>query len=457
MRSLAVRLTLAFILVGVTGIVVVSFVVRFYTQREFNKLVLDQNQQVLVSYLGRYYEISGGWAGVERLFRPGGLEGTPLNRPLEWRLEDRRALFIIASNSGKIVYGDIPRLAKKVLSASELRKGVQIQSNGETVGWLIFTPTLDRWNPGTPEGDFFLGVQKAIRLSTLAATGIALILGGVLAFTLTRSLRELTAATQELAKGKLGLQVEVHSQDELGQLAESFNQMSTDLARSVELRRKMTADIAHDLRTPLSVILGYTEALNDGKLAPDHEMYEVMHTEAQHLNHLIEDLKVLSLADAGELSLNLQTVQPGRLISRAAEAHRVQVEKKGIDLQVEIQPGLSEIKVDVERMAQVLGNLMSNALRFTRSGGQIVLAAEMQDGEVLLSTADNGEGIAPEDLPYIFERSFRGDKARQESGESGLGLAIARSLVELQHGRIQVASEKGQGTKFTIHMPAQTA
>ena len=216
----------------------------------------------------------------------------------------------------------------------------------------------------------------------------------------------------------------------------------------------MTADIAHDLRTPLTVILGYTEALSDGKLSPDGEMYAVMHTEAQHLSHLIDDLKILSLAEAGDLPLTPQPVQPVKLVSRAAEAYRIQAEAKGISLRTKIQPNLPEIEVDVERMAQVLGNLMSNAIRFTPKGGEIVLAASQKEGEIILTMADTGAGIASEDLPYIFERSYRGDKARQHSGESGLGLAIARSLVEVQGGHIQVESELEKGTKFILYMPS---
>jgi len=457
-RSLAVRLTLAFVLVGVTGIIIVSFAVRFYTQREFNKLVLDQNQQMLLTSLERFYEVTGSWDGVETVFRPQGLEDLLQNRPLESRFEQRRALFVIASAGGKIVFGDIPNLKDSTLSTRQLRQGIAIQSKGKTVGWLIFTPTLSRWSPGTPEGDFLVGVQRAILVSTLGATGIALILGGVLAYTMTRTLRELTAATQELSQGHLGLQVEVRSQDELGQLAHSFNQMSSDMAHSVELRRKMTADIAHDLRTPLSVILGYTEALSDGKLQPDEEMYKVMHTEAEHLSHLIDDLKVLSLADAGELPLSPQPVQPGKLVIRAAEAYRVQAEARQIELRTQIEPDLPEIEADVERMAQVMGNLVSNALRFTDPNGRILLTAGLQEGMAVITVADDGAGIAQEDLPFIFERSFRGDKARQQSGgqqsgESGLGLAIARSLIELQGGQIQVESTLGQGTTFTIRLP----
>jgi signal transduction histidine kinase len=245
--------------------------------------------------------------------------------------------------------------------------------------------------------------------------------------------------------------VKVRSRDELGDLAISFNQMSSELEQANQLRRKMTADIAHDLRTPLSVMMGYSEALSDGKLEATPEIFRVMHTEALHLSHLVDDLKTLSLADARELPLNLQKISPGDLLSRAENSYRVQAENKDISIQVEIQPDLPNIEVDIERMAQVLGNLVSNALRYTQAGGEILLKAERTEGKVRLCVVDTGTGIAADDLPYIFERSFRGDKARQHGdGETGLGLAIAKSLVEAQGGVMAVESQLGRGTRFTI-------
>lgn len=453
MRSLTTKLTLAFLLVGLIGAVLVAILVRRSTQREFDRLILDQNQQALVANLTQYYQVNGSWAGVERAFRsePGGF---PLIHGPGTRWEARRSLFTIANADGSIVYGGGGKRLGDKLPKAILNKGVPLEVNDQNVGWLLFTPAIDRWRPGTPEGDFLLGVSRAIFLSALVATGIALVLGGILAFTMTRSLRELTAATQVLAEGKLGHQVKVRSRDELGTLATSFNRMSTSLAHANELRRKMTADIAHDLRSPLSVILGYTEALSEGKLNPNPEMFSVIHTEAQHLSHLVDDLKTLALADAGELPLNRQTVSPEVLLKRAADAHRVKAGHHEIEIQMDISPDLPEIIVDVDRMAQVLGNLMDNALRYTPSEGKITLSADRLAGQVRMQVADNGMGISPEDLPYVFERSYRGDKARNyQDGETGLGLAIAKSLVEAQGGTISVESSLGEGTTFSIQFP----
>jgi signal transduction histidine kinase len=434
--------------------------VRQYTQREFNQLVLDQNQQVLLRSLLNYYQETGSWEGVGQLFENGLLQDT--GRGLmdgqtdhHSMMDSRRMLFAITDRQGNILFGGGVRPVGVRLLARELRKGVPLEVDGRTVGYLVYLPSIERWRADTPEGSFLLGVNRAILISALAAAGFALLLGGVLAKALTRSLRELTQATQALKSGKLGHQVEVRSQDELGVLAESFNQMSAELAQSTELRRRMTANIAHDLRSPLSVILGYTEALSDGKLEPGPEILSVMHTEAQHLNHLIDDLKTLSLADAGELPLIPQKIAPGVLLQRAADAHSILADRKGITLAANIPPGLPEIQVDVERMIQVLGNLLNNALRYTPSGGEITLSAQAVEKAIHLKIADSGVGISAEDLPYVFERSYRGDKARQqvEGGESGLGLAIAKSLVEAQGGQISVESQPGKGTTFTIEFP----
>jgi signal transduction histidine kinase len=454
MKSLTVKLTLAFLLVGLTGAVLVAAFLRYRLRRDFDRLILDQNQQALVSILTRYYRLNGSWTGVDGAFSPGNDVPVP-SRNTETRWDARRNLFVIANADGDIVFGGRPDLVGRQLDSRELNRGVKLELNGDTIGWLIFTPTIDRWVAGTAEGNFMVSITQALYFSAIAATGVALILGGILAYSLTRSLRELTAATKELQKGRLGYQVEVHSEDELGELANSFNQMSAELERSTQLRRKMTADIAHDLRSPLTVLTGYTEALSDAKLQPTPEIFETMHSEALHLSHLVDDLKTLSLADAGELPLAYQRVSADILLNRAASAHRVQAESKDITIGLDIEPQLPEIEVDVERMVQVLGNLMNNAIRFTPSGGQISLSARQTGNQVQLSIADTGVGIAAEDLPFIFERSYRGDKARRHpEGESGLGLSIAKSLVQAQGGTITAESEPEKGTTFTIHLPA---
>ncbi|RPI22765.1 MAG: HAMP domain-containing protein, partial [Chloroflexota bacterium] len=433
MRSLAFKLTLAFLLVGLAGSLIVAVVLQVQTRNAFDRFILNREQQILVDNLVQYYQVNGGWAGLEDYL--GYIVGPILHEPGSGR-EIRRGWerFTLVDSDRTVVFSMLPGQQGKQITYRELDRAVPLEVDGAPVGWLILAPNAREWVANSPEAIFLRNINRATRFSALIAALLAFALGGLLAFNMTRSLRELTEATLEIARGKLGKQVKVRSQDELGELAGSFNKMSLDLERAVQSRRQMTADIAHDLRTPLSVIAGYAEALSDGKLDGTPEVYAILHQETRHLNRLVEDLRTLSLADAGELTLTLQPAQSNTILEGVAARHAMTAQQRGISLLVDVQADLPPLQVDVERMAQVLDNLVVNAFRYTPSGGEVVLAAKENHGAVQLQVRDTGSGISPEDLPHIFDRFYRGDKSRQGSGESGLGLAIAKSIVEAHGG-----------------------
>jgi signal transduction histidine kinase len=458
MRSLAFKLTLAFMLTGLTGAALVALALRQFTSQAFNQFLLDREQQELVTNLQDYYQEYGNWSGALQAFRrlgawaPALLSGRPGN---ERDIRREAGRFTLIDEQGTIVLAVPPEQVGQAATDDELQRGIPLSVEGRTVGHLILGTPSRQWLPTSPEGLFFRNINRAILSSALVATLLALILGSLLAYTLTRSLAELREATNELAAGKLGKQVQVRSQDELGELAMSFNKMSADLAKATQARQQMTADIAHDLRTPLSVISGYAEAMSDGKLPGAPEVYAILHQETQLLSRLVEDLRTLSLADAGELQLNLQAISAQALLEAVAARHAVAAENKTISLRVDVEPNLPELWVDSERMFQALDNLVVNAFRYTAPGGEVVLAgARAGMGHVGLQVRDNGSGIALEDLPNIFNRFYRGDKARQQNGESGLGLAITKSIVEAHGGAITVESAAGQGTCILIRLPA---
>jgi two-component system sensor histidine kinase BaeS len=365
---------------------------------------------------------------------------------------------VLVDSAGRVVLGSPTYPTGQAAPRAVVESGTPIQANGQTVGVLVVAaPNQQPDTPGPPPPDvaFLDRVTWASAISAGVAALIALGLGMLLARTLTRPLRELTRATQAMARGALDQRVAVRSRDEIGELATSFNQMSMDLARASQLRKQMTADLAHDLRTPLSILRGYTEGLKDGRLQGAPKLYTIMHGEVEHLQRLVEDLRVLSLADAGELPLNRRAVDPSALLERTGLAYIDQAERHGVALRVEAPAALPSIAVDTDRMTQVLNNLVSNALRYT-THGTIVLRAAAQEQHVQLQMCDSGSGIVPEDLPFIFDRFYRADKARQraDSAESGLGLAIAKAIVEAHGGTIMVASTPGSGTTFTITLPA---
>jgi signal transduction histidine kinase len=449
MRSLTVKLTLAFLVVALTGAGLVTIFLGRQTQQEFNRFVLLSYQREIVDRAATYYESNGGWDRIST--------ASPQIPPIRVRGRDGPApdLFTLLDEEGRVLLAGRQYEIGAQITRSEMERAVPVKVDGRTVGWILFgqEPIQARNVPGSPELDFLHRMQQALIWGALGATIFALLIGIFLARTISRPVRELTGATKRVAAGELGVQVPVRTGDELGELANSFNQMSADLAQSNQARRQMTADVAHDLRTPLSVILGYTEALSDGKLEGTPQMYGVMHSEARHLSHLIDDLRFLSLADAGELPLQRRDVPPLDLLNRTAAAHQAAAGQKQIDLQVQVAPDLPDLHVDPERMSQVLGNLTSNALRHTPAGGSVVLAAKSGTEGTLLQVRDTGSGIDTADLPYIFHRFYRGDRSRQQNGESGLGLAIAKSIVEAHGGTITAESTSGAGTTFTITLP----
>jgi signal transduction histidine kinase len=445
MRSLRVKLTLAFLLVGVIGASLVAVLVGIRTRSEFSRFLSEHDQAALVTALSNYYAAHASWDGVGDM-----LARTP---PLDFY--SHRSVLVDAN--GRIVLGNPSYPTGQVAPRDVVDTGTPIQFDGRTVGVLVVSASGVQSNaPGSPPPDvgFLDRVTWAAAISAAVAALIALILGVLLARTLTRPLRELTGATQAMARGTLDQRVVVRSRDEIGELATSFNQMSADLARASQLRKQMTADLAHDLRTPLSILRGYTEGLQDGRLRGTPKVYTIMHGEVEHLQRLVEDLRVLSLADAGELPLTRRAVDPAALLERTGLAYIVQAEKQGIALRVEAPESLPSVAVDTDRMTQVLNNLVSNALRYTTQG-EIVLGAAADEARVYFSVRDTGSGIPPADLPFVFDRFYRADKARErtDSTESGLGLAIAKAIVEAHGGTITMESTVGYGTTFTVALP----
>jgi two-component system OmpR family sensor kinase/two-component system sensor histidine kinase BaeS len=274
-------------------------------------------------------------------------------------------------------------------------------------------------------------------------------------------LADIMDAAEEVATGNLQVRVEERGSREFQQLAGSFNRMTEELARTDQQRRNLTADVAHELRTPLHIIQGNLEGILDGVYAPTPEHIEATLQETRTLARLVDDLRTLSLAESGQLPLHPEMVDVHDLLADVATSFSPQAESAGVHLCVEADEGIPlTIYGDPGRLDQVLSNLVSNALRHTPANGSIALdAASLHDGagdHVQLMVRDTGEGIAAADLPFIFDRFWRGDRARthKEGAGSGLGLAITAQLVKAHGGTITVASTPGRSTTFTVTLPA---
>ena len=240
---------------------------------------------------------------------------------------------------------------------------------------------------------------------------------------------------------------------EIGELAQAFNSMASDLEKAEELRRNMVADVAHELRTPLSNLKGYLEAIADGTVQADSRTVSSLQEEAALLSRLVDDLQELSLAEAGKLKLARQPEDITKLIGQTLDSVRGQAKTKGVSLETEL-PKLPAVNIDSHRISQVLRNLLENALAHTAKGGAITVSAKKRGKWVELSVTDNGEGIPAKDLPNIFERFYRVDKSRaRATGGTGLGLTITKRLVEAHGGKIKAQSRPGKGSRFYFTIP----
>lgn len=267
-------------------------------------------------------------------------------------------------------------------------------------------------------------------------------------------LTDLIEAAEAVAKGDLTVRVAERLPGDLGRLNQTFNRMLTELERADQQRRNLSADVAHELRTPIHILQGNIEGLLDGIYEPSAEHLNLLLDETRWLGRLVEDLRLLSLAEAGQLSLYKEPVAIADLLASVRQNFKGLAQNANLDWQV-FTENSSVVEGDAGRLEQALGNLALNAIQHTPPGGKIRLWAEQDAYEVLLHVQDSGQGIAPEKLPYVFDRFWRGDAARTRSAGtgSGLGLAITRQLIDSHGGTISVYSQPGEGTTFTIKLP----
>ncbi|OGO41144.1 MAG: hypothetical protein A2137_06120 [Chloroflexi bacterium RBG_16_58_8] len=448
-HSLNFRLLSAFTLVIIVIMGSVFFFTYQTTRGEINRfgdrVAALQDRRVQLE-MTRYYQFARTWEGIQPFV-------------VQWgKLYGRR--IILTDIQGTVVADSDEKLVGRAYTAPEPGQPMMpvpgfgpIITPNQPIGALHVThgdlPDINRASlqiTFNTIGRFFL-------YGGLLAIAIAILLTFLLSRRILAPVRALTGAVRGFGKGDFTRRVDFQDKGELGELASSFNSMAEDLERTERLRRNMVADVAHELRTPLSNLSGYLEAIRDGVVQPDEATIRSLSEESATLSRLVNDLQELSLSDAGELKLVIQPDDLTRLVRESVTALQAKAAAKGLTLAADLPEALPEVNIDSHRIRQVLYNLLENAVAHTPAGGRITVTARQREKSLYVSVADTGEGIPAEDLPMIFERFYRVDKSRtRATGGSGLGLTIAKRLVEAHGGTIEVRSQPGQGSAFTFNL-----
>lgn len=304
------------------------------------------------------------------------------------------------------------------------------------------------------EREFLNNLSQTLWLAGFLGVTLAIVLSVIFTRQIVSPLSKITSAAKKVKQGDLSQRVGISGSSELAELGESFNNMVETLSYDQELRHNMVADIAHELRTPLSIVQGNIEAMLDGVLPADTENLTSLHQETMLLSRLVEDLRTLSLAETGQLRYHPEAIDLNDIAQNVVDGFKTQFLSKNIKVNLEANKDLSSVWADQDRTAQIMRNLLSNALYYTPESGNIDVKLTTTSKGVTVSVIDTGIGIPSEDIAHIFDRFYRVDRSRaRRTGGSGLGLAIVKQLVEAQGGQIWVNSAIGKGSTFSFSLP----
>jgi signal transduction histidine kinase len=475
MNRLWVRLTLAFalvILVTVGAIALLADLTAGQVFRQYLSYSDIAQFQNLKDRLAEYYVDKGDWQGVDGFLRqvrivPAPMSGQmPGRRPGTIAWGDDRFFLILADADGQVVRDGPRGQPGRKLSRDEEAAAQEIMVGDTVVGRLVIVRPMQSAIFGPMERAFVTRLRWLLVAGALLAGVLGVLLGVVLSRSLTAPLRRLAIAARAVADRDFSRRVRVEGSIEMAEVADAFNEMTEALENSERQRQNMVADVAHELRTPLSVVQGNLRAILDDVYPLEKAEISRLYDETRLLSRLVDDLRELALADAGQLRLSLLPIDVAPEIQATTDSLALAAEAQSVTLSVHVPDGLPPVRADADRLAQVLRNLLVNALRHTPVGGSVTVVAAQAGSEVEVTVADTGEGIAPQDLPKVFERFWRADLARARMGRprpgsgdvrwawgSGLGLSVAQSLVEAQGGRIWVESILGEGTTFRFTLP----
>ncbi len=449
--TMRIKLFLSFLLIILVAVAGVAWIVQQGAAREVRAFMFGGGMGVLSEMqaaLETYYAENGSWDGVQTVLSTAQAHGRGMG---QGGMMNQR--FIVANAQSEVVADSAGTAVGTSLTASELDAATTLESDGETVGYLVAQGGM-----GYTQGDetyLVTRLNQAALIAGAVAGGLALILAVLLAMQLLRPVRDLTRAAKQMAQGDLSQRVPVKGKDELAELGRMFNFMAGSLQQAEESRKAMTADIAHELRTPLAVQRANLEALQDGIYPLSADNLQPVLEQNRMLTRLVDDLRTLALADAGQLTLERAPTDLSGLLQGVIERFQPQANGQGVRLVLEMtKTHLPLLDLDAIRVEQILTNLLSNGLRYTPQDGTIRVGVQGQGPEVDVTVRDSGPGIPEESLPFVFERFYRADKARARAeGGSGLGLAIARQLARAHGGELSAANHPEGGAAFTLRLP----
>ena len=455
-NSLRGKFILSYLAVALIVVAVVIAFIYLNSGQSLMRLVMDQQTAALRESIESYYEEN------ETL---DGFFGPVPNGELRWTKEGAEPRSFSRWDHPEFsqlrgVYGIVDADRRALVPMNGCRPGdrvgdeffenaVAVEADDEIIAWIL----ADRKKEFifSAEEEVYLDrLTKAVILAGLSGVAVAILFGILISSGILKPIRRLTAASKAMADGALEQSVEITSRDEIGQLTESFNRMSADLARVDSERKRLTADITHDLSTPIQIISGYIEMLEDETIQLTPKRIQIIKSELDHLRRLVTDLTVLSQVEGGAMTLQVETFELNELLDRIRSAYKPIAAAQNVTIRFDSSEGMVLLTADPGRVFQTVQNLVENALRYTPKDGEITISLRADADSIWISVSDTGSGIDPEDLPFVFKRFYRADKSRDaNSGKMGLGLSICKALTVAQGGEISVRSEgKGRGTTF---------
>ena len=458
---LSTKLTLAFLLIALFSLALVGLFANGFLGRQFERYTRDKLDQTIA---GTVEQVTGLYSSADESWNAMGLDTAGMS------LLTNGLILRVSDSSGAVVWDArkhnngmcmmiLENMAQNMQSyQSDFQGGYAEQSfpavvNGKTVG----TIAVGYYGPYYySDADLqFLGeLNRMLLLAAVLSLAACLLLGAFLARRLTRPMAHVIRASNQIASGDYGARIPPSTTAEIDALSHAVNQLAASLEAQAALRKRLTADVAHELRTPLTSLQSTVEAMLDGVWEANGEHLNSCREEVLRLSRLMDELGMLSRYDGAPLTMDYERLELGSLIRRVFAGLEASFQQKNVSFRV--QDGEVWLTADRAKLSQVLINLLANALKFTPEGGSVSISLDETEDSARFTVSDTGDGIAPEDLPYIFERFYRADPSRSRAtGGSGIGLSIVEAIVKAHGGSISVSSMPGEGSAFTVSLPKQ--